>query len=98
MKPAGKRAGVPWIGWHALRHTCCTLLVVEHGLNPKQLQAWLGHESAEFTLTVYTHLTGDSLPMVEWATPDSNVHPASTRAADADPASAAIGLVAADTG
>src|SRR5439155_16499952 len=45
LKPAAKNAGVPWMGFHTLRHTCATLLF-RHGLNAKQVQAWLGHHSA----------------------------------------------------
>jgi hypothetical protein len=32
------------------------------GLNPKQVQAWLGHHSAVFTLATYVHLLSDDLP------------------------------------
>src|SRR5206468_11221904 len=61
LKPAAKRAGLPWVGFHTLRHTCATLLF-RHGLNAKQVQAWLGHHSAAFTLATYVHLLPDDLP------------------------------------
>jgi integrase len=61
VKAAGKRAGVPWVGLKTLRHSCATLLF-RRGVNPKQVQAWLGHHSAAFTLATYVHLLPDDLP------------------------------------
>lgn len=59
-KPAAARAGVPWATLHTLRHTCATALFRE-GKNPKQVQVWLGHHSAAFTLDTYVHLLPDDL-------------------------------------
>jgi integrase len=85
IKPAARRAGLAWVSWHALRHTCATLLIAEHALNPAELQAWLGHTDAAFSLSVYTHLTGRDLLRVEWARTSvhdgSNVHDTSTTTA-----------------
>ncbi len=61
VRAAGGRAGVPWVGLHTLRHTCGSMLFA-HGLNAKQVQAWVGHHSASFTLDVYIHLLDDDLP------------------------------------
>ena len=61
LKPAARRAGVPWAGFHTLRHTCATMLF-RRGLNAKQVQVWLGHHSPAFTLAVYVHLLSDDLP------------------------------------
>jgi integrase len=61
VKAAGKRAGVPWADLRTLRHTCASVLF-RRGFNPKQVQAWLGHHSAAFTLAVYVHLLPDDLP------------------------------------
>ena len=61
LKPAARRAGVPWAGFHTLRHTCATMLF-RSGLNAKQVQVWLGHHSPAFTLAVYVHLLPDDLP------------------------------------
>jgi integrase len=61
LKPAAKRAGVPWAGFHTFRHTCATMLF-RHGLNAKQAQMWLGHHSPAFTLATYVHLLPDDLP------------------------------------
>ena len=46
---------MPWVGFHAFRHTCATMLFAE-GRNAVQVQRWLGHHSAAFTLSVYVHL------------------------------------------
>ena len=61
MKPAARAAGVPWAGFHTLRHTCATNLF-RRGLNAKQVQVWLGHHSPAFTLGTYVHLLSDDLP------------------------------------
>lgn len=61
LKPAGRRAGVPWVGFHTFRHTCATMLF-RRGLNAKQVQMWLGHHSPAFTLATYVHLLPDDLP------------------------------------
>jgi integrase len=55
LVPATKRAGLPRVGFHALRHTCASMLV-ERGLSPLRLQRWMGHHSAAYTLDVYGHL------------------------------------------
>ncbi len=61
MKKATAAAGVPWAGFHTLRHTCATMLF-RHGLNAGQVQLWLGHHSPAFTLAAYVHLLPDDLP------------------------------------
>lgn len=62
LKKAGKKAGVPWVGFHTLRHTCATLLFTEAKWNPKLVQMWLGHHSAAFTVERYIHLLPDDMP------------------------------------
>jgi integrase len=64
LKPAARRASVPWAGFHTFRHTCATTLF-HRGINPKQAQVWLGHHSPAFTLAVYTHLLSGDLPDVD---------------------------------
>jgi integrase len=61
VKAAAKKAGVPWAGLHTLRHTCASILF-RRGLNAKQVQAWLGHPAASFTLDTYVHLLDAELP------------------------------------
>jgi len=60
FKPAAARAGVGWATFHTLRHTCATLLF-RHGMNAKQVQGWLGHHAASFTIDTYIHLLPDDL-------------------------------------
>ena len=61
LKPAAEEAGVAWAaGFHSLRHTCASLLFAE-GRNAVQVQRWLGHHSAAFTLSTYVHLLDGDL-------------------------------------
>jgi integrase len=60
LKPAREGAGVEWVGFHTFRHTCASLLFAE-GRNAVQVQRWLGHHSAAFTLTTYVHLLDGDL-------------------------------------
>jgi integrase len=55
LKPAVEEACLDWVGFHTFRHTCATLLFAE-GRNAVQVQRWLGHHSAAFTLATYVHL------------------------------------------
>jgi integrase len=52
--PLLKRAGLPRITLHDLRHTCATLLLGQ-GMNPKYVQELLGHASVAMTLDRYSH-------------------------------------------
>jgi integrase len=65
VKAAAKRAGVPWAGLKTLRHTCASILF-RRGYNAKQVQVWLGHHSAAFTLGTYVHLLPDDLPEADF--------------------------------
>jgi integrase len=62
LKPAARRAGLDWVGFHTLRHTCATLLLTSGDANAKQVQMWLGHHSPAFTLATYVHLLPEDLP------------------------------------
>lgn len=63
LKPAARRAGVGgWVGFHTFRHTCATLLFTAAKWNPKQVQLYLGHHSAAFTVDTYIHLLPDDVP------------------------------------
>src|SRR5438132_10072604 len=59
-QPAAEEAGVPWAGFHTLRHTCASRLFAE-GRNAVQVQRWLGHSDPGFTLRTYVHLLNDDL-------------------------------------
>jgi integrase len=54
-KPLLKRAGLPDIRFHDLRHTCATLLLMK-GVHPKIVSEILGHSSIAITLDTYSHV------------------------------------------
>lgn len=51
-----RRAGLPIIKFHDLRHTCATLLM-ENGTHAKVVQERLGHSQISITLDTYSHVT-----------------------------------------
>ena len=51
-----KRAGLPKVRFHDLRHTFATL-ALQNGVDIKTVSSMLGHYSAGFTLDTYTHVT-----------------------------------------
>ena len=53
LKPAGRKIGTPWLGWHTLRRTHATLLQAAGG-SLKDAQAQLGHTKLSTTLEIYT--------------------------------------------
>ena len=55
FKPLLKRAGLPHIRFHDLRHTCATLLL-SRNVNPKVVSEMLGHSSITITLDTYSHV------------------------------------------
>src|SRR5215207_344559 len=55
FKPLLKRAGLPEIRFHDLRHTCATLLLTRN-VNPKIVSEMLGHSSIVITLDTYSHV------------------------------------------
>lgn len=56
--PLLKRAGLPQIRLHDLRHTCATILL-GRGVNPKIVSELLGHATISITLNVYSHVLPD---------------------------------------
>ena len=52
-----KRAGLPKVRFHDLRHTFATL-ALQNGVDIKTVSGMLGHFSAGFTLDTYAHVTG----------------------------------------
>jgi hypothetical protein len=50
-----KRAGLPHMRFHDLRHTCATLLL-SRGVHPKFVQELLGHATIAITLDTYSHV------------------------------------------
>jgi len=54
-KPLLRRAGLPDIRFHDLRHTCATLLLTKV-VHPKIVSEMLGHSSIAITLDTYSHV------------------------------------------
>lgn len=59
LAKAARKAGLPGVGWHTLRHTCASWLA-QAGLPLTMLQAILGHASPIQTMR-YAHLCPTSL-------------------------------------
>jgi integrase len=55
FKPLLKKAGLPNIRFHDLRHTCATLLLGK-GVHAKFVQELLGHATISITLDTYSHI------------------------------------------
>ena len=58
IKSTAKKAGLPQIRVHDLRHSHASLLV-EMGFSPLEISNRLGHESVKTTLDTYSHLYPD---------------------------------------
>jgi len=54
FKPLLKKAGLPEIRFHDLRHTCATLLL-GRGVHAKLVQELLEHATRAMTLDTYSH-------------------------------------------
>jgi integrase len=55
LAPLLKKARLPHIRFHDLRHTCATLLLTQ-GTHPKFVQELLGHATIAITLDTYSHV------------------------------------------
>lgn len=55
LKMLLKKAGLPDIRFHDLRHSTATLLL-EQGTNPKIVQEILGHSQISMTMDIYSHV------------------------------------------
>ncbi len=55
FRRAMKRAGVPRIRFHDLRH-CHATLLLQQGVHPKVVQERLGHSTISMTLDTYSHV------------------------------------------
>jgi integrase len=54
FKPLLRKAGLPEVRFHDLRHTCATLLL-GRGVHPELVQELLGHATIAMTLDNYSH-------------------------------------------
>ena len=50
-----KKADLPCMSFHALRHSCATLLLVQ-GVSPRVIMDLLGHSDIRLTLDTYSHV------------------------------------------
>jgi integrase len=65
LKPLAEEVDAPWAGFHTFRHTFASLHL-SRGTNLLQLSRALGHHSAAFTLSRYTHLLpGEEAPALD---------------------------------
>lgn len=65
LKPLVEEVNAPWAGFHTFRHTFASIHLSQ-GTNLLQLSRALGHHSAAFTLSRYTHLLpGDEAPALD---------------------------------
>ena len=55
LKRVLKRAGLPRIRFHDLRHTCATMLC-RRKISLRDIQLWLGHSTYQTTADIYMHL------------------------------------------
>ena len=51
-----KRAGLPDISFHDLRHTFATIMLFEWGVDAKTVQEMMGHASIKMTMDLYSHV------------------------------------------
>jgi integrase len=58
LRPLLKRADLPPLRVHDLRHTCATLMLLQ-GVHPKIVSEMLGHSSVAITLQIYSHVLPD---------------------------------------
>ena len=56
LKRMLKRANLPDVRFHDLRHTCATI-ALEEGVDIKTVSAMLGHTDCGFTMNTYVHAT-----------------------------------------
>src|SRR5262249_49284771 len=58
FQPLLKRAGLPVIRFHDLRHTAASLMLLK-GIHPKVVSELVGHANIGITLDLYSHVLPD---------------------------------------
>ena len=56
FKPLLKKAGLPDITFHDLRHSFATIMLFEWGVTPRTVQEMMGHSSIKITMDIYSHV------------------------------------------
>jgi integrase len=86
FEPARKRAGLPRLRFHDLRHSYASVLIAQ-GAHPKVISDQLGHASVQITMDRYSHLfdrayadVNDELERA-WEAAETASGPASTEGA-----------------
>jgi len=60
---AGAEAGVRRSRLHDARHTCATLMHLEHNVPVAIISAWLAHADTAFTMRTYAHNRSEKLAL-----------------------------------
>ena len=60
LKKFLKRNNLNKIVLHELRHTFCTMLIAR-GVDPKTVQAIMGHEDSRMTIDLYSHIVEEKI-------------------------------------
>jgi site-specific recombinase XerD len=60
FKRAIKKAGLPDLHFHCLRHTAASIMLY-NGVDIKTVQEILGHEDIQTTLDIYTHVLSEMM-------------------------------------
>lgn len=55
FQKVAKKYNLPEINFHALRHTCASMLIAL-GVHPKEIQDRMGHSSLNITMSTYSHI------------------------------------------
>ena len=66
LVPAAQAAGVPWAGFHTLRHTFASRALSEGSKTIVQVARLLGHADPGFTLRTYVHLMDEGVGDAEF--------------------------------
>lgn len=60
LSEAAKKAGLPWVSGHILRHSTCSVLLAK-GRSIEEASQYLGHSNIGITQKVYSHFRPDYL-------------------------------------
>ena len=55
-----RRAGLPRVRFHDLRHSCATFLMAAH-VSPRTVMSYMGHANLATTMKIYAHVSPEML-------------------------------------